>query len=246
MIEPFEQHDSNKFSGFTDWLSNFFLERNISLWNGADLTDFKTPVDREGNRFSYALAWATPMNPQIMESIQAGPNQPYADEYQQVNSQINETADLLTNLLEENGHQASALPASKRTDHRKIRGDFPHKTAATRAGLGWVGSNCQLITKPFGPWVRLGTVFTNMTVPVAKPIDKNYCGECKKCVDACPAKALSGNRWSAGVERHTILDAKKCDDWKKKHYFQYHKGHNCGICSAVCPYGTKVLKKKSK
>jgi Pyruvate/2-oxoacid:ferredoxin oxidoreductase delta subunit len=32
---------------------------------------------------------------------------------------------------------------------------------------------------------------------------------------------------------------------KKEHYFEYHKGHNCGICSAVCPYGLKVLKKKS-
>ncbi|MGD9353360.1 MAG: hypothetical protein PVI72_10555, partial [Desulfobacterales bacterium] len=41
-----------------------------------------------------------------------------------------------------------------------------------------------------------------------------------------------------------ILDVRACDQWKKEHYFQYHKGHNCGICSAVCPYGLKVLKKK--
>jgi epoxyqueuosine reductase QueG len=63
-------------------------------------------------------------------------------------------------------------------------------------------------------------------------------------VEACPAKALKGSAWHPGVPREEILDVRACDQWKKEHYFQYHKGHNCGICSAVCPYGLKVLKKK--
>jgi epoxyqueuosine reductase QueG len=63
------------------------------------------------------------------------------------------------------------------------------------------------------------------------------------CVEACPAKALKGNKWYPGLAREEILDVQACDLWKKEHYFQYHKGHNCGICSAVCPFGQKVLKK---
>ena len=46
-----------------------------------------------------------------------------------------------------------------------------------------------------------------------------------------------------GIPREEILDVRVCDQWKKNHYFEYHKGHNCGICSAVCPYGTIALKK---
>jgi heterodisulfide reductase subunit C len=38
-----------------------------------------------------------------------------------------------------------------------------------------------------------------------------------------------------------ILDVLACDEWKKKHYYAFHQGHNCGICSSVCPYGRKNL-----
>jgi epoxyqueuosine reductase QueG len=60
-----------------------------------------------------------------------------------------------------------------------------------------------------------------------------------RCVKACPAKALVGNSWFPGLAREEILDVQACDKWKKKHYPQFHNGHNCGICSAVCPYGSK-------
>jgi len=55
---------------------------------------------------------------------------------------------------------------------------------------------------------------------------------------------LKGKAWYPRLPREEILDVRACDKWKKEHYFQYHKGHNCGICSAVCPYGLEVLKKK--
>ena len=76
--------------------------------------------------------------------------------------------------------------------------------------------------------------------------ERSYCGKCKRCVDACPAGALTGKAWYPGIPREEILDVRKCDQWKKEHYFKYHQGHNCGICSAVCPYGINVLKKANK
>jgi epoxyqueuosine reductase QueG len=91
----------------------------------------------------------------------------------------------------------------------------------------------------------LGTVFTDTEIPCGPPIERGFCGNCRRCVEACPAKALKGNAWYPGIPREELLDVHVCDQWKKEHYFQYHKGHNCGICSAVCPYGLKVLKKKS-
>ncbi|MFO7750475.1 MAG: hypothetical protein R6V54_10325 [Desulfobacteraceae bacterium] len=59
-----------------------------------------------------------------------------------------------------------------------------------------------------------------------------------RCVDACPAHALKGTAWYPGVPREEILDVQACDQWKKEHYFEFHKGHNCGICSSVCPHST--------
>jgi epoxyqueuosine reductase QueG len=226
------------------WLTEWMEVHEVTLWGVADLQDFSTPKDETGQGFSFAISWAMPMNPQVMVSIQNGPNQAYADEYARVNNHINELSTALAAEIKDRGFRSKVLAASDRTDPIEIKGDFPHKTAATRAGLGWIGRHCQLITRPFGSWIRLGTVFTDIELQCRRPIERNFCGRCKRCVEACPANALKGTAWYPGLPREEILDVRICDKWKKEHYFRYHKGHNCGICSAVCPYGLKVLKKK--
>jgi epoxyqueuosine reductase QueG len=219
--------------------------QSITLWGAADLRNFSTPFDPKGKGFPYAIAWAIPMNPHIMVSIQNGPNQAYADEYARVNNHIDELSVALSAKIEKRGFRSKPLAASVRTDTVNIKGDFPHKTVATRSGLGWLGRHCQLITRQFGSWVRLGTIFTDLELSCGPPIERNFCGKCTSCVEACPAKALTGMAWHPGLAREEILDVRSCDQWKKEHYFQYHKGHNCGICSAVCPFGLKVLKRMS-
>lgn len=220
------------------WIADWMTAHEVALWGIADLSGFPTP-----GSFPRALSLVFPMPPAIMASIQKEPNQAYSDEYARVNTRINELIALLVAEFTRRGFRAQALAASHRTDTVNIKGDFPHKTAATRAGLGWIGRHCQLITRPFGSWVRLGTVFTDMELPCNSPVDRSFCGTCKRCVEACPAKALKGNAWHPGLPREEILDVIACDQWKKEHYFHFHSGHICGICSAVCPYGLKVLKK---
>jgi len=216
--------------------------QKIVLWGAGDLREFATPHDEAGRCFPFAISFVVPMNPQVMASIRNGPNERYADEYVRVNHCINSLAQRLEDEIRSRGFQSKSLAASVRTDKVNIRGDFPHKTAATRAGLGWIGSNCQLITDAFGPWIRLGTVFTNLELPCGSPMERNFCGRCMRCVKACPAGALKKSRWYPGMPREEMLDAQACDQWKKEHYLQFNKGHNCGICSAVCPFGLKILK----
>ncbi len=72
------------------WLTEWMETHKITLWGAADLLDFSTPKDETEQGFPFALSWAIPMNPQIMVSIQNGPNQEYADEYARVNDHINE------------------------------------------------------------------------------------------------------------------------------------------------------------
>ena len=227
------------------WLDDWMTSHDISLWGAADLRNFSTPKDETGNRFSFAISLVFPMNLQIMASIRNGPNRAYADEYSRVNHHINQLSTALAADIKSRGFQSNPLEASVRTDRVNVKGDFPHKTVATRAGLGWIGRHCQLITRPFGSWVRLGTVFINIELSCGTPMERNFCGSCTRCVDACPAKALSGNPWYPGVPREEILNVWACDQWKKEHYFQYHKGQNCGICSSVCPYGLKAMRRTS-
>ena len=225
------------------WLTAWMQACGITLWGAADLQNFSTPLDETGQPFPVALSFSVPIDPVIMAGIRNGPNRAYANEYARVNARIDELSSQLAAEIETHGYRSKALEASKRSDPVHIKGDFPHKTAATRAGLGWIGRHCQLITRPFGSWVRLATVFTDLNLACGPAVVRSFCGRCMQCVDACPAKALTGTAWHPGVPRQAILDVQACDRWKKEHYFQYHQGHNCGICSAVCPFGIKVLKR---
>ena len=222
------------------WLTQWFQTHGIVLWGAADLRGFSTPQDETGQRFPRALSFIIAMNPLVMAAIQQGPNQSYADEYGRVNRRLNLLSETLAAELRGHDYRAQPLAPSDRTDIAGIKGEFPHKTAATRAGLGWVGKHCQLITRDYGPWVRLGTVFTDMELPCGPPLERSFCGDCTRCVGACPAKALKGCAWHPGLPREAILDAWECDRWKKEHYLDYQRGHVCGICSAVCPYGLKA------
>jgi len=223
-------------------LARWMEVHKVTLWGVADLRCFSTPRDETGEEFPFAVSMGIPMRPLIMVSIMNGPNQLYAHEYTRVNRHINELSAALATEIKHRGFRALPLAASERTDTAHIKGDFPHKTAATRAGLGWIGRHCQLITEPFGSWVRLGTVFTDMELPCGPPIEKSYCGDCTRCIEACPANALKGADWDPTVSREEMFNAKACDQWKKTHFFQFNEGKNCGICSAVCPYGVRALK----
>ena len=245
-------------------IEEFFIALGIDTFGLADLRGIACLTDDLGNSLSWAFSFAVPMNPKIMTGIIKGPNQRYADEYSRVNRKIDAISKALIIRHKERGFFAKAIPASERTDPQNMKGEFAHKTAATRAGLGWIGRNCQLITKKYGPWVRLGTVFTNFPVVSAdsrieksdegilprtmggKPVTKSFCGDCRKCVDACPAGALAGNLWRSGIPREMLLDVRRCDFWKKENYFQYNQGHNCGICAAVCPFGRGERQKTEK
>ena len=228
---------------YPSWLVEWMRANDILVWGVADLRGFATPGDSTGRGSPFAVSWVVPVNPSIMAEIRMGPSHAYADEYARLNRRLNETGEMLAALIRNKGCRAQPLAASERTDAVGIKGDFPHKTAATRAGLGWIGRHCQLITSRYGSWVRLGTVFTDMELPCGSPSERGFCGHCSRCVDACPAKALKGGAWYPGLPREEILDVEKCDRWKKEHFSEYHDGHVCGICSAVCPYGLRLLKR---
>jgi epoxyqueuosine reductase len=224
------------------WLSEWMAVHEVPLWGIADLRGFATPADASGNAFPRAVSFALPMPPRIMAGILQGPGPAYAEEFTRKNDRINVLGEELELELKGRGIRALRLAASGRIDVERLASEFPHKTAATRAGLGWIGRNCQLVTMQYGPWVRLGTVFTDMETQCGHPRERSSCGKCGKCVEACPAHALKGALWQPGIPREEILDAHACEQWKKEHYPQYLEGRLCGICSSACPFGRKTLK----
>ncbi len=215
-------------------------EEGAAAWGVADLAGL---VPAKLGNYPRAVSLALAMDPAVMASIRQGPNQTYTELYEATNQRLDRLCGRLQALLANAGHGAWAVPSSVRSDPVNIRGDFPHKTAATRAGLGWVGKNCQLIHRRLGPWLRLGTVLTDAPLEPGRPVEKSFCGTCTACLEACPAGALKGAAWRPGLAREEILDPAACDAYKKAHYFHFHQGHICGICSSACPWGQKTLRR---
>jgi epoxyqueuosine reductase len=112
---------------------------------------------------------------------------------------------------------------------------------AIKAGLGEYSRLGLLITKEFGPRVRLGKVFTDLPLALDAPIRfgvKEFCDVCRRCSDACPVKAISdGEPTTEGFNESNLrgvrkwsIDGERCFDYWVK------QNSDCAICLRVCPY----------
>ena len=103
------------------------------------------------------------------------------------------------------------------------------------------GKNCLLVTSQYGPAVRISSLLTNAPLECNKAIDVSRCGECRVCVEHCPARALKGTLWNTGVQREDIVNVEEC--YKKQNEIMYeHTGIEkdlCGKCFAMCVYTQK-------
>jgi epoxyqueuosine reductase len=60
-----------------------------------------------------------------------------------------------------------------------------------RAGIGFIGKHTNLISRRLGNWFFLGEVLTNLELP-PDASEREYCGTCHRCIDACPTRAIVG------------------------------------------------------
>ena len=110
------------------------------------------------------------------------------------------------------------------------------KPLAAAAGLGWQGKHTNLVSRDWGSWLFLGSVFTTLDLePDAAEAD--HCGGCHRCLDACPTNAFTAPY---------RIDARRCISYLTIE----HKGHipdefreamgnriyGCDDCLAVCPW----------
>jgi epoxyqueuosine reductase len=107
---------------------------------------------------------------------------------------------------------------------------------AKKSGLGWIGKNSNLINKQSGSFFFLAELIVDIELEYDAPI-ADYCGTCRKCIDACPTDAI--------IEPY-VVDGSKCisyftielkeaiDDSYKSKFDNWIFG--CDICQDVCPW----------
>ena len=120
------------------------------------------------------------------------------------------------------------------------------KAWAREAGLGWQGRHSIMINKEIGSFFFIGILILDIELDYDIPYEKDYCGDCRICIDECPTGAINGN--------HTI-DARKCIS----NLTIENRGpipeaivpllgrrvYGCDRCQEVCPWNKKAVQNKT-
>lgn len=190
-----------------------------------------------------AVVFAIALPKDVIRGIDKGPTPEYYQTYISVNTKLRALADGTVKLLEEQGFAARAQYGDNIEFTAPYTTMLPYKTAALRAGLGWIGRSDLFVTEQYGSAIRLMTVLTDAPLPCGTPVTKSRCGNCTRCVEACPAKAIKGTLWEDGIAREELYDPKKCSEMARALTLKntHQNATICGKCIEVCPFTKRYL-----
>lgn len=224
-------------------IEKHLVPRESFIYGFADLTNL---VDQNYGEHHFGISIGRKLDSRIVNGVMHGPTLIYYNHYRNINDELTDLVNNIVTDLRLVG--VSAIPTETTVTTEKLdteyadtlRTKLSHKMVATRSGLGWIGKSDLLISKEFGPRLRLATILTNYPLEGDKsPVESSRCGSCKICMDRCPAGAISGISWDISLDRDEFFDAFKCREQCRKFGEENLKMNVrvCGICVAVCPFG---------
>jgi epoxyqueuosine reductase len=211
------------------------------------LADLQGLLPKKYSAFRFGISIGKRLDSKIINNLIDGPTIEYLNHYNNVNKQLAElTSKIQKDLLSNNIYSMPIAPTisagSKQYEKylKTLTYDISHKMVATRAGIGWIGKTDLLITKEFGPRLRLVTILLKQDPGcINKPVVKSKCGDCNICVVKCPAKAATGLKWNVTIHRDNFFNAfkcrEKCGELAKQRLNVDER--ICGLCIKVCPIG---------
>ena len=131
-------------------------------------------------------------------------------------------------------------------------GPILERDLGRRAGLGWFGKNSMLIHPTRGSYFFLGVLLLDLELPSDPPFEAEHCGNCTRCVDACPTGALLGYREDGAP----VMDARRCISYltielrgaipRDLRPLMGNRVFGCDICQEVCPFTRKFSEPSSE
>jgi len=220
-----------------------------SLVGVADLTGIP-PFNRD--EFPFGISIGISLAPKVVSEITEGPTTAYVEECLRIDGELDRISKKAVEFLVSRDCKAKQQ-ATTNTAGTQYPPNFttllPHKTVATLSGLGWIGKCALLVTKQFGPAVRLSSVLTDAPLVPGTPIKQSNCESCTACVDVCPAGAIQGASWDAAMPRDSLITVAKCRETARDR-LSARIGREivgrtfCGMCFAACPWTKNYIRGK--
>lgn len=219
------------------------LDKNLYEYGFADLHGL---LSVKYSQYHSGISILRKLDDRIIDAIAEGPTEEYHAHYTLINKELNSAVKILSDEINAAGIQC--LPVKATVDDSELDDAYvktltysvSHKMIATRSGLGWIGKTDLLVSKRFGPRIRLASLLLSCKMPgAADPVESSLCGGCLICVENCPAKAASGMLWSVSKKREDFFNPFKCRDYCRKISKELLNRNMslCGKCMSVCPRG---------
>lgn len=225
----------------TDYLKDELMSYGADLVGFADLKKLPSYM-----RFDMpvGIAVAVRYPSKVIRGITDMPTKEYFEQYKLLNEKLDNIVTYGANTLKMLKYKAIAQ-TTEYVSQWEMGNEtmLPHKTVATRAGLGWIGKSALFVNDEYGSMIRLSSILTDAPLKTAKPVNKSKCGKCKLCTQACPAGAVMGKNWSVKKKREEIFNADLCKKVARERSMQSigEVVTLCGKCIVVCPYTQKYL-----
>jgi len=210
---------------------NAIVAKENGIW-GSTLIEYSKFVDR----YTSAIVLAEPYGDFI--SVDNYDEQKYNQILKDATLKMNRKINLLKELFDESNIE-NYIPQTAQRDELELKAESSFKYAAVKAGIAWIGKSGVLITRQFGPRVRLGTILVNYNFRKNKEVLKSLCGNCSKCIEACPHNFIKGITWNIGTKRSELLEYQSCNIKRKEFIEKANRKHECGYCLLACPWGIK-------
>jgi len=183
-------------------------------------TSYNDEINQE---YKYGIVLAVQMDPNLMR---AAPRISEVVETSNVYVKVGSIGMQLAYFIRNLGFKA----------RNNMDGDYIVNTpvVAVDAGLGELGRMGILVTREFGPSVRLAVVTTNLPLVADEKISfglKYFCLLCRQCAKACLGEAIPKDRYKKvkGIEGWKINQEKCFEQW-------IIQGTDCGVCLKACPF----------
>lgn len=218
------------------------INKGASVIGFADLSVVE---EDKRNGYPYGIVIGVALDPDVIAGIKNGPTKEYYDLYHSVNQKLDELDNYAAEFLKELGFNAEPQVTTTVTyDKESFRSPLPHKTVATRGGIGWIGKCALLVTEDYGSAIRISTVLTDAPLIADIPIDNSKCGACSNCTDICPANAVKGETWDITKDRNELYDAHACREVARKRCKERinYEMTLCGLCIYSCPWTKQYIR----